>query len=151
MPRPNRLQLALGVASLALCAGPALAAMLPPANSGSIAVYVPGATTGSASTQPQYQGYVGFNTTGTSKLKNPRVWVACYQNGTLVYGEGGSPGRTVKLGGDSSQWVANGGGAATCTADLYYIVNANGTAEWNGKGAQGGTVYLAHTSFTAAG
>jgi hypothetical protein len=34
-----------------------------------------------------------------------------------------------------SQWVLNGGGAAECTADLYSILNANGTGEWNGKGA----------------
>jgi hypothetical protein len=78
-------------------------------------------------------GIVAFHTTGTGKLKNPRVWVACYQNGALVYGEGGGPSTVFKLGGDSSQWVANGGGAATCTADLYYILNANGTGEWNGK------------------
>ena len=54
-----------------------------------------------------------------------------------------------KLGGDMSQWVLNGGGTATCTAELYYILNANGTAEWNGKGAQGGNVSLAHTAFDA--
>ena len=50
-----------------------------------------------------------------------------------------------------SQWVLDGGGAASCTADLYYILHANGTGEWNGKGAQGGNVYLTHTAFDAAG
>jgi len=126
-----------------------LAGALPSANSGTISAYVP-SSFGASSAQPSYQGPVAFHTTGTGKLKNPRVWVACYQNGALVYGEGGSPSTIFKLGGDSSQWVANGGGA-TCTADLYYILNANGTAEWNGKGAQLGNVYLAQTSFAAAG
>jgi hypothetical protein len=141
-------------AVLAMClsllpASAAFAGSLPAANSGTISVYVPSTTLSSASSQPSYQSSVAFNTTGTGTLKNPRVWVACYQNGALVYGEGGSPTDTFKLGGDMSQWVLNGGGAAECTADLYYILNAKGTGEWNGHGAQGGNVYLAHTSFAA--
>jgi len=140
--------IALGLALV--FAGAALAGALPPSNSGTISAYVPGAA-GATNTQPSYQGSVAFQTTGTGKLKNPRVWVACYQNGSLVYGEGGSPSGVFKLGGDMSTWVMNGGGAATCTADLYYILGANGTGEWNGKGAQGGNVYLAHTGFAAAG
>jgi hypothetical protein len=100
--------------------------------------------------EPRYQSSIAVHTTGTGTLKNPRVWVACYQNGALVYGEGGSPSDTFKLGGDMSQWVQNGGGGAACTADLYYILNAKGTGEWNGHGAQGGNVYLAQTSFAAA-
>jgi hypothetical protein len=131
-------------------AGAAVAGVLPSSNSGTISVYVPGSV-GAAAAQPAYQGSVAFHTTGTGKLKNPRIWVACYQNGALVYGEGGGPSTVFKLGGDMSTWVQNGGGAATCTADLYYVLNANGTGEWNGKGAQGGNVYLAHTSFAAAG
>lgn len=127
-----------------------LASSLPAANSGTISVYVPSTALGSSASQPRYQGSVAFHTTGAGTLKNPRVWVACYQNGTLVYGEGGSPGDTFKLGGDMSQWVLNGGGGADCTADLYYILNAKGTGEWNGHGAQGGKVYLARTSFAAA-
>ena len=130
-------------------AGAAVAGVLPSSNSGTIAVYVPG-TLGTAAAQPTYQGSVAFHTTGTGKLKNPRIWVACYQNGALVYGEGGGPSTVFKLGGDMSQWVLDGGGAATCTADLYYILNANRTGEWNGKGAQGGNVYVAHTAFEAA-
>ena len=130
-------------------AGAAVAGVLPSSNSGTIAVYVPG-TLGTAAAQPTYQGSVGFHTSGTGKLKNPRIWVACYQGGALVYGEGGGPSTVFKLGGDMSQWVLDGGGAASCTADLYYILNANGTGEWNGKGAQGGNVYLAHTAFDAA-
>jgi hypothetical protein len=129
-------------------AGAAVAGVLPSSNPGTISVYVPGAV-GTAATQPAFQGSTAFHTTGTGKLKNPRVWLACYQNGSLVYGEGGGPATVFKLGGDMSQWVLNGGGTATCTADLYYILNANGTGEWNGKGAQGGNVYLAHTAFDA--
>jgi len=140
----------LAVLGLGLVFAGAAIAALPSANSGTISVYVPGAS-GTASSQPRYQGPVAFNTTDTSRLKNPRVWVACYQNGALVYGEGGSPSSTLKLGGDSSQWVINGGGAANCTADLYYILNAKGTGEWNGHGAQGGNVYLGHAAFDATG
>ena len=140
----------LAVLGLGLVFAGAAFAGLPSANSGSISVYVPGAP-GTASSQPRYEGSVAFNTTGTSRLKNPRVWVACYQNGALVYGEGGSPSDVLKLGGGMSQWVMNGGGAANCTADLYYILNAKGTGEWNGHGAQGGNVYLGHTAFSASG
>jgi hypothetical protein len=140
----------LAVLGLGLVFAGAALAGLPSANSGTISVYVPGPL-GTASSQPRYQGSVAFNTTGTGKLKNPRVWVACYQNGALVYGEGGSPNETLKLGGDMSQWVVNGGGAANCTADLYYILNAKGTGEWNGNGAQGGTVDLGHDSFNTTG
>lgn len=140
----------VGMCLSLVTASVAFAGSLPAANSGTISVYVPTTTLSSATSQPQYQGSVAFNTTGSGTLKNPRVWVACYQNGTLVYGEGGSPTDTFKLGGDMSQWVLNGGGAADCTADLYYILNAKGTAEWNGHGAQGGNVYLAQTLFAAA-
>jgi hypothetical protein len=143
-----KILLAFGLALV--FAGVALAGALPSSNSGTISVYVPGAL-GTASPQPSYQGSIAFRTTGTGKLKNPRVWVACYQSGALVYGEGGSPSTLFKLGGDGSTWVMNSGGAATCTADLYYILNANSRGEWNGKGAQGGNVYLAHTGFDAAG
>jgi hypothetical protein len=140
-----------GMCLALVTASVAFAGSLPAANSGTISVYVPTTTLSSASSQPRYQGPVAFNTTGTKTLKNPRVWVACYQNGALVYGEGGTPTATLKLGGDMSRWVLNGGGPADCTADLYYIVNAKGTSEWNGRGAQGGNVYLARTSFAAAG
>jgi len=105
---------------------------------------------GAGTLQPRFQATVGFAATYASTLKNPRVWVSCTQDGSMVYGEGGSPSSSFKLGGDMSQWVMNGGGAANCTADLYWIMNAKGTGEWNGRGAQGGNVYLAHTQFDAA-
>jgi hypothetical protein len=137
------------IALFAISAAVALAGSLPRAGSGTISVYVPSAGSAVAA-QPSYQGNVAFATTGAQGLKNPRVWVACYQNGTLVYGEGGSPSETFKLGGDMSRWVLNGGGSASCTASLYYILNSNGNGEWNGHGAQGGDVYLAQTAFNAS-
>jgi hypothetical protein len=135
---------------MAIAAPSALAASLPPAGSGSISAYVPTKSGAVSTSQPTFEGSVAFNTSGANSLKNPRVSVACYQNGILVFGEGGGPGMVFKLGGDMSQWVLNGGGAANCTADLYYILNAKGTGEWNGNGAQGGNVYLAHSTFTSS-
>jgi len=148
----RRIGVALTLAvSLALVAGEAQAGgSLPAANSGTISVYVPSDSSGAARLQPSYQGKVGFDTTGAGNLKNPRVWVACYQNGALVYGAGGSPSTILVLGGSMSQWVLNNGGAASCTAELYYITNAKGTGEWNGKGAQGSEVPLGWYHFDAA-
>ena len=131
-------------------AATALAGGLPAPNSGTISVYVPSSVAGTSS-QPKYQGELAFNTTGTGKLRNPLVWVKCYQNGAVVYGGGGSPSEPVKLGGDMSQWVVNGGGPASCTARLYYLLNAKGTGEWTGNDAQGGSVTLGETRFEAAG
>lgn len=99
----------------------------------------------------RYQGLISFEVTGTEGLNNPRIWVECYQDGVRVYGEGGSPSFTWKLGGDMSDWVLNGGGPADCTARLYWITNADGTGEWNGNGDQGGTVTLGETTFHAEG
>jgi hypothetical protein len=114
---------------------------LPPAGSGSITLDQP---------SPALGDTVTFTVTGTGTLKNPRVWVAAYQDGNLVYGEGGGPAMGFKLGGDSSLWL-EAGGPADCTAELYYILNKNGTGEWNGHGDQGGNVTLATTSFSALG
>ena len=148
MRRTNLAVLVVAAYSL-IFSGTALAGSLPAANSGTISFYVPGTAT--ASSQPTYHGSLAFTTTGTDKLKNPLVWVECYQGGEAVYGEGGSPAEVFMLGGGSSLWVERGGGAATCTAKLYYILNAKKTAEWNGNGAQGGFVVLGLTTFEAAG
>jgi hypothetical protein len=140
---------------IALAAAPAMAGgkggggSLPAAGSGTIGIGSVDGQKAAALTAPRYQSTVAFSTSGTDGLRNPRVWVACYQSDALVYGEGGSPATTFKLGGDMSQWVMNGGGSASCTASLYYILNAKGTGEWNGKGAQGGNVSLAATAFDA--
>jgi hypothetical protein len=148
----KRLIFALAALMALAVVGVASAGSLPASGSGTIALgSVDGTAMGFARLAPHYKGTVAFTTTGTSGLKNPRVWVACYQYGVLVYGAGGAPSENFKLGGDMSQWVLNGGGAANCTADLYYIVNAKGTGEWNGHGAQGGFVYLGNTGFDATG
>jgi len=148
MMRRSTLALLFAATMSSAFAGTALAGSLPVPNSGTISVYVPGVATAGA--QPTYQGLVSFHTTGTGRLKNPRVGVFCYQGGVLVWAEGGSPSEAFKLGGDSSLWVLGGGGAANCTAELYYILNAKGTGEWTGNGAQGGNVVLAETAFNAA-
>jgi hypothetical protein len=91
---------------------------------------------------------VNFSVVYPPMLKNPRIWLSCYQNDVMVYGEGGGPTTNFKLGGDSSRWVENGGGPASCTVELYEILGANGK-EWNGHGAQSGRVSLATTTFEA--
>ena len=115
---------------------------LPAEGSGSIAL--------TPASQPRLGGYVSFDCLGLGGLRNPRVWVAAMQDDAVVYGAGGSPTELFKLGGDSSLWQ-HAGGAAECTAELYYILNARRTGEWNGRGAQGGTVSLAELSFEATG
>jgi hypothetical protein len=92
--------------------------------------------------------YISFSTTYPKTIKNPRVWLSCYQNNVMVYGEGGGPTTVFKLGGDSSQWLENGGGSASCFVEFYEILGPNGK-EWNGQGAQTGKVNLANTSFEA--
>jgi hypothetical protein len=48
-----------------------------------------------------------------------RIVVNCYQNETtLVWGEVGPVTDSFKLGGDSSPWLDNQGGPASCYADL---------------------------------
>jgi hypothetical protein len=103
-----------------------------------------------AKVQPALGDRVTFATTNISSYKNPRVALTCSNNGTLLFGEGGSPTDTFKLGGDSSQWLSVGG-PAYCSTELFIILNANGTGEWNGHGAQGGIVDLADYGFNASG
>jgi hypothetical protein len=125
---------------------------LPSSGSGSIELgAVDGTAMARATTSPHYQDTVAFNATGTGHLKNPRVYVRCYQYGLLVYGEAGAAGSTFMLGGGWSQWVANGGGPASCWADLYYFKRAGSNSEWNGNGQQE-YVWLATTAeFDATG
>lgn len=64
--------------------------------------------------------YAKFSTTISKNANNPRLVVKCYQNTALVYAENEDPTSAAsigtKLGGDSSPWVSNGGGAADCSA-----------------------------------
>ena len=114
---------------------------LPPAGSGTLAL---------ASEPVSLGDEITFVVTGTDGLDNPRVWIAAFQDGNLVYGQGIGAAETFKLGGGSSDWVTNGG-PAECTAQLYYILNKNGHSEWNGHGDQGGPVQLAVLTFHAEG
>ena len=90
-----------------------------------------------------YETYATFSTTYPNSAKNPRVQVMCFQNGAMVYSEAGAPDHAFLLGGASSLWVGNGGGPASCHADLFELV-------WNGNNPQQVTM-LASTDFPAAG
>jgi hypothetical protein len=88
-------------------------------------------------------GTVGFTTTavGLAGWQYPMVTVACYQNSALVYAVVGQPSDEFKLGGDSSDWVTNGG-PANCTATL---------SAFGWKGGQEYVTALASTAFNALG
>jgi hypothetical protein len=89
-------------------------------------------------------GYVGFDTNavGLAGWEYPMVEVGCYQSGTLVYMELNKPGAEFLLGGASSKWLTNGGGAS-CQAILY---------AYGWKGGQESIRSLdASVSFDAAG
>lgn len=71
-----------------------------------------------------------------------RVLVECYQDGTLVYGEGGDLGQArgdgtsplgysgFLLGGAMSRWVERGGGPADCIATLFRFDNSGKVQEY---------------------
>lgn len=81
-------------------------------------------------------------------LKNPRISVSAYQNEDLVYAEAGHAYDVFQLGGGSSKWLDNGGGAAHCVADLFYFKVKGTDREWSGHGQQE-YVSLAKTTFDA--
>jgi len=139
----KRLIFALAALVALAVVGVASAGSLPASGSGTIGLASVDGSAGFARVQPHYGGTVTFSSTGTGRLKNPRTYVRCYQNGVLVYGEAGGANDTFTLGGGWSLWVANGGGAAQCWADLYYFKSGN--HEWNGSGQQE-YVWLATTS-----
>lgn len=96
--------------------------------------------TAAATTQPKLGSSVQFATGYAKNTRNPWVSLMCYQDGALVYGEGGTPDHTFVLGGASSDWL-QAGGAASCRAEL-------GDLYW--KGGYEYYTYLADTSFGAA-
>ena len=104
------------------------------------------AATTSSITLNQLDAHLGGNITFTvsypDKVKSPRIAVLCYQGGVLVYGEAGAFDHVFVLGGAGSDWL-RAGGAASCTAELFYIT-------WNGNNPQQWTS-LATTTFDAAG
>lgn len=94
-----------------------------------------------AAAQPTVGASVRFASGYATSTKNPWVSLTCYQNGALVYGEGGAPSSDFVLGGATSDWAATGG-AASCRAEL-------GDLYW--KGGKQFYTYLAHTTFEAGG
>ena len=86
---------------------------------------------------PSLGSSVSFDTGYPSSVKNPRIEVLCYQGGSLVYGEAGGVNDSFLLGGGGSTWKDNGG-AADCTANLFYWKSGSQTY-----------VKLASTSFSA--
>jgi hypothetical protein len=95
--------------------------------------------TSSAAAQPSLGASVAFGTGYPTNVKNPRIEVLCYQNGSLVYGEAGGVTDSFLLGGGGSIWLTNGG-SADCTANLFYFGWRAGTQTYN---------KLASTSFAA--
>lgn len=94
-----------------------------------------------ATTQPSLGSSVAFLSGYPTNVKNPRIEVLCYQGADLVYGEAGSVDHTFLLGGASSDWLRVGG-AAACTANLFYFGSHAGHQTYN---------RLATTSFSAGG
>ena len=90
---------------------------------------------------PSLGDAVTFTVTFPSTVKDPRIQVLCYQNGTLVYGEAGPYDQAFLLGGSSSAWLNTSPGPASCVADLYY---------WSYRGGQKFN-WLASTEFTVGG
>ena len=94
-----------------------------------------------ATAEPRVGSAVKFSSGYPTATKNPWVSLTCFQEGQLVYGEGGKPGAEFVLGGATSDWAATGG-AASCRAEL-------GDLYW--KGGKQFYTYLAHTNFGAGG
>ncbi len=96
---------------------------------------------------PHYGDTVSFAVTYPSVRWDPLVRVLCYQNGALVYQYSQAPNGSTPWVPSfrlwDASWAANGGGSASCVADLYYYT-------WKGQ-TETSVVYLAHTDFTAAG
>ncbi len=96
---------------------------------------------GAAATAVRLGSTVTFATGYPKTVKNPRIEVLCYQDGSLVYGEAGGVTDTFQLGGGGSLWLS-GGGSAECVANLFYFGWKAGTQTYN---------KLASTSFAAGG
>jgi len=96
-------------------------------------------TSGAAAAQLSLGSVVAFDAGYPTTVKNPRIEVLCYQAGALVYGEAGGVNDTFRLGGGGSIWLTNGG-AADCTANLYYFGQHAGKQTYN---------KLASTEFSA--
>ena len=136
-----KLRLAL-LLTLAVCLGVGASAANAAKVTPSISLNTVSGGAGALTTQPALGTWVTFNTVVPTNVKNPRVEVLCYQNGSLVYGEAGGATDAFLLGGGGSLWLYGGGGPASCVANLYYFGQVQG---------QSTAIYLATTSFDAAG
>ena len=126
--------------ALALAAGLLLSVAVPV----SAAPAAPSGTIVLDTAAPAYGQTVTFTTSVTGKLKGyqyPLVYVACSQDGVLVYGQLDFPDAAFLLGGGSSLWVTRGGGPAECIATLYIYPGLH----------DGPILWLASTTFSAAG
>jgi hypothetical protein len=90
---------------------------------------------------PSLGSTITFATGYPKTVKNPRIEVLCSQDGRLVYGEAGGTSDSFLLGGGGSLWK-DGGGAAECTANLFFFGWKAGTQTYN---------WLASTRFSATG
>lgn len=103
------LALALAAMLLSSVAAPAVAA--PKVPSGTLAI---------TSLDARFGGAVTFAATsnGLRGYQYPLVYLACYQQGVIVYGQLDLPTTTFILGGGSSPWWESPG-PASCAATLY--------------------------------
>ena len=85
--------------------------------------------------------WVTFITSYPTNVKNPRIEVLCYQDAKLVFGMAGGVDYSFQLGGAGSTWLTSGG-AADCTANLFYFGWKAGRQTYN---------WLADTKFQAEG
>lgn len=107
-----------------------------------------GSTTSSLSltnADPNFGGTVAFNVTYPAMRWTPELSVACSQNGQTVYldvhvQDGTTTWTQFLLW--SQTWANNGGGSASCVANLYYYT-------WQGK-TETGVVVEAQTSFVTS-
>ena len=97
-------------------------------------------SSGGAAAQPSLGSQVAFDAGYPTTVKTPRVAVKCYQDGTLVYAEARNVDESFQLGGAGSDWLRSGG-AASCTADLFYFTYKGQIQTYH---------WLASTDFAAA-
>ena len=140
--RRSRIIAVVGV--MALLAIPASTLAAKGGGSTTVTPWIALATAGGgalAAAEPRLGSSVKFASGYSTNTKNPWVSLTCYQDGNVVYGQGGKPSADFSLGGASSVWLEVGG-AATCRAEL-------GDLYW--KGGRQYYTYLAHTNFDAGG
>jgi hypothetical protein len=140
------LLIALIVAALALALSPvvrpaASLAGVQTTNAASTSWIALRTTAGLAATRPALGSTVAFDSGYPKTVKNPRIAVKCYQDGSLAYAEAGAVDASFVLGGGGSDWLRSGGPAG-CTADLFYFTYKGNVQAYH---------WLASTHFAAAG